>query len=62
MLDCQVSSFDSCYSNNIFDCITQVRWADLEEKKHMEHRRRIGFCIGTDWSILTDPYAKIPEH
>ncbi|KXJ25505.1 YLP motif-containing protein 1 [Exaiptasia diaphana] len=22
----------------------RVRWADLEEKKHMEHRRRIGFC------------------
>ena len=39
----------------------QVRWADLEEKKQMEHRRRIGFCIGTDWSLLTDPHAEIPR-
>ncbi|XP_032233841.2 YLP motif-containing protein 1-like [Nematostella vectensis] len=40
----------------------RVRWADQEEKKQMEHRRRIGFCIGTDWSLLTDPNARIPEH
>ncbi|XP_078344222.1 uncharacterized protein LOC144629860 isoform X2 [Oculina patagonica] len=39
----------------------RVRWADLEEKKQMEHRRRIGFCIGTDWSLLTDPHAEIPR-
>ncbi|XP_020609445.1 YLP motif-containing protein 1-like isoform X2 [Orbicella faveolata] len=39
----------------------RVRWADLEEKKELEHRRRIGFCIGTDWSLLTDPHAEIPR-
>jgi len=39
----------------------RVRWADLEEKKLLEHRRRIGFCIGTDWSLLTDPHAEIPR-
>lgn len=39
----------------------RVRWADLEEKKQLEHRRRIGFCIGTDWSLLTDPHAEIPR-
>ncbi|XP_073231400.1 uncharacterized protein [Porites lutea] len=39
----------------------RVRWADLEEKKVLEHRRRIGFCIGTDWSLLTDPNAEIPR-
>ncbi|XP_028408960.1 uncharacterized protein LOC114531547 [Dendronephthya gigantea] len=39
----------------------RVRWADLEERKHLEHRRKIGFCIGTDWSILTNPDAEIPK-
>ena len=39
----------------------RVRWADIEERKHLEHRRKIGFCIGTDWSILTNPDAEIPQ-
>ena len=40
--------------------MAQVRWADVEERKALEHRRRIGFCIGTDWSDLTDPNAQVP--
>ncbi|CAB4005039.1 Hypothetical predicted protein, partial [Paramuricea clavata] len=39
----------------------RVRWADIEDRKHLEHRRKIGFCIGTDWSILTNPDAEIPQ-
>eukprot|EP00794_Sanderia_malayensis_P017441 gene17441-19185_t len=38
----------------------RVRWADVEERKQLEHRKRIGFCIGTDWSVLTDPNAQVP--
>ena len=41
--------------------LIQVRWADIEERKHLEHRRKIGFCIGTDWSIFTNPDAEIPQ-
>jgi hypothetical protein len=41
--------------------LLQVRWADIEDRKHLEHRRKIGFCIGTDWSLLTNPDAEIPQ-
>jgi len=39
----------------------RVRWADIEQKKQIDHQRKIGFTIGMDWNILTDPHAKIPR-
>ncbi|XP_064489881.1 YLP motif-containing protein 1-like isoform X2 [Ornithodoros turicata] len=34
----------------------RVRWADIEESKHQERVRDIGFVVGqTDWSKFTDP-------
>lgn len=35
----------------------QVRWADIEEKKHQSHRRELGFVVGQtqrDWERITD--------
>uniref|UniRef100_T2MFH0 YLP motif-containing protein 1 n=1 Tax=Hydra vulgaris TaxID=6087 RepID=T2MFH0_HYDVU len=39
----------------------RVRWVDIEEKKQIDHQRKIGFSIGMDWNILTDPNAQIPK-
>ena len=39
----------------------RVRWADLEEKKIIDHQKKIGFSIGMDWNIFTDPNAQIPK-
>jgi len=38
----------------------RVRWKDLEDKKQIDHQRKIGFTIGMDWNILTNPNAQIP--
>ncbi|CAG9859718.1 unnamed protein product [Phyllotreta striolata] len=34
----------------------RVRWADLEEQRHLEKMRAIGFVVGqTDWDRMMDP-------
>jgi len=35
---------------------SQVRWADLEERKEQEKMRAVGFVVGhTNWDRMMDP-------
>ena len=39
--------------------LSQVRWADLEAKKHEERRKReVGFCIGGSWGQVSEEEAQ----
>ena len=47
-------------SHEIHDnCVSQVRWADLEAKKEEERRRKaVGFCIGGSWRQVSEEEAQ----
>ena len=43
--------------SNLFNrSVSQVRWADVEERMQQKKMRDVGFVVGsTDWNRMTDP-------